>query len=210
MNNLASSSNNGPEDGLAWKPNLSGNSVSWNGSAVVKSYGSKPDNYYREYAILKKLENIPLPHVLDSSIPGQLHMNYIDGIGGKEAIEAGHAASLLKEMGIFLRQLHAIPIKILDDILQGEGSVIVHGDFAYYNCIMSKESENILAVIDWEEAYIGDAVTDLAWCEWQFRNKYPQHSWAISNLFNGYGSTPDWDLRQEAIRVRLNELQNRT
>ena len=201
--------NKRPKQGLFWKPNLSGNTIFWNGECVVKSYGSRLDHYYREYALLKKLKNTPLPAVLDSTITGELHMEYIDGINGKEVAEIGKAIILLKEMGKFLHKLHSISVEDVDGILDGKGNVIVHGDFAYYNCIFNNDCEKIIAVLDWEEAYLGDAITDLAWCEWQFLNKFPQHKWAISNLFDSYGNTPNWDLRQQAVQNRLVELQNR-
>ncbi|MDN5325969.1 MAG: hypothetical protein PWP41_665 [Moorella sp. (in: firmicutes)] len=197
----------GPPEGTGWKPNLSGNSIIWDGSSVVKNYGLRLENYYREQAILKRLEQLPLPHVLPGSRPGRLKMEYIDGIDGQKAIEAGKAGNVLYEMGRFLRQLHQIDPKSIEGILPGEGSVVVHGDYAYYNCIMDQKGLKLLAVIDWEVAYLGDPITDLAWCEWQFRNRFPQHEWAISKLFDGYGSTPDWHLRQEALKKRLDELQ---
>lgn len=119
------------------------------------------------------------------------------------------AGDVLREMGRFLKQLHEVDPLRVADILPGEGAVVSHGDFAHYNCLMAHDGSRLMAVLDWEGAYLGGAVEDLAWCEWQFRNRYPQHEWAVANLFEGYGVEPDWALREQAIAARLEELRRR-
>jgi aminoglycoside phosphotransferase (APT) family kinase protein len=113
-------------------------------------------------------------------------------------------------MGRFLKQLHEIEPRTVADILPGDGPVIVHGDYAHYNCLLDRDGAKLLAVVDWEVAYLGDPITDLAWCEMQFRNKFPEQTWALPSLFEAYGRTPDWDLRQEAMIARLEELKRGT
>jgi aminoglycoside phosphotransferase (APT) family kinase protein len=196
----------GPGEGLAWTPNVSGNSVSWDGWAVIKRYGTRLANYYREYAILTRLADLEVPRLAPGSRPGELRMQFLNGISGHALVEAGRASTLLAELGRFLRRLHAIDAQTMADVLPGDGAVIVHGDFAHYNCLMDPDGTRILAVLDWEEASLGDRVMDLAWCEWQFRNKYPCHAHAVSSLFQGYGSTPDRNVRQQAIATRLEQL----
>jgi aminoglycoside phosphotransferase (APT) family kinase protein len=83
----------------------------------------------------------------------------------------------------------------------------VHGDFAHYNCLFDPKGERLAAVLDWEAAHLGSRVEDLAWCEWQFRSRFPHEAWATLGLFEGYGETPDWELRERAVHARLAELQ---
>jgi aminoglycoside phosphotransferase (APT) family kinase protein len=201
------SSPSAPPEGTAWQPALSGNSVAWDGTAVVKQYGTNLGNYYRELALLTQLQQLPVAHVVPGSRPGHLRLGYIDGLNGLDLVEAGYATKLLYAMGHFLRQLHTVDPQRVADVLPGTGTVIVHGDFAPYNCLMDHEGTRLLAVLDWEVAHLGSPVTDLAWCEWQFRTKYPHYSWALSNLFEGYGEEPAWSVRQAALLAWLDDLR---
>lgn len=200
-------SNPGPSEGRAWRPAHSGNSVSWNGSAVVKRYGANVAGFYLEYSLLPRLAPLPVPTVLDGTRPGELHLAYVDAVPGGAAIEGGNSRKLLRELGRFLRQLHDFNVQSVAEILPGEGEVIVHGDFAHYNCLFDPEEERLAAVLDWETAHLGNRVEDLAWCEWQFRNRYPHEAWAIAGLFEGYGETPDGELRERAVQARIAELR---
>ena len=173
---------------------------------MVKRYDAKLVNYYREHDLLQRLEPLPVPRVLPGCRPGELHLAYVDGVHGADAIEHGGAGNLLRELGLFLRRLHEINPKSVADILPGEGALIVHGDFAHYNCLADGDGSRLVAVLDWEAAHLGDRIEDLAWCEWQFRNRYPHHEWAVSRLFEGYGEQPDWELREQAIAARIEEL----
>ena len=200
----------GPPEGTNWRPPTSGNSISWDGSAVVKSFGDRPDGLARERAVLERLSGrLPVPELWPGGGEDQLRLAYIPGQPGDEAVEANRGAELLYALGAFLRKLHEIDPALLGDVLPGNGTVIVHGDFAPYNAILDQERPVIRAVLDWEAAYIGDPITDLAWCEWQFRMRHPHHGWAVSRLFEGYGSTPSAMEREEAVAKRLKELSAR-
>ena len=61
-------------------------------------------------------------------------------------------------------------------------------------------------MLDWENAHLGGRVLDIAWCEWQFRSRYPRHEWAVRNLLTAYGDPPDRDSRERAVASRLSEL----
>lgn len=197
----------GPPEGTDWRPPTSGNSIAWDGSAVVKSYGSRLDGLARERAILERLFNrLPVPELLPGGGEGQLRLAYVPGQPGNEAIETNRGGELLYALGVFLRKLHAVDPAMFRDVLPGNGPVIVHGDFAPYNAILDGERPVIRAVLDWEAAYIGDPVTDLAWCEWQFRMRHPHNTWAVSRLFEGYGTTPGASEREQALAKRIKEL----
>jgi aminoglycoside phosphotransferase (APT) family kinase protein len=197
-----------PPEGRAWKPQVSGNSVSWNGSSVVKRYGANLDGYHRERALLGRLaDHLPVPRPLPTSRPGSLHLPYVDGVNGQLLADADQPGRLLEELGTFLRNLHEIDSRTVADILPGDGPVIVHGDYAHYNALMSPDQSRLAAVLDWEVAHLGSRDTDIAWCEWQFRNRYPQHEWALRKLLDAYGDPPDPQARERALAARLEELR---
>jgi len=195
----------GPQEGLSWSPPTSGNRLEWDGAAVVKDFGSRVKNFETEAAVLDALSNLPVPRLL-SREQLVLRMEFISGITGTEAAMNNMASSLLFELGLFLRKLHSVDIAPLLGKVPGEKGVLVHGDFAHYNCLMNEAGTKLRAVLDWETAFIGDPVLDLAWCEFQFRNSFPEHAWAVGNLFKGYGAEPEESVRQEAIRLRIEDL----
>jgi hypothetical protein len=92
----------GPFEGEIWPPNHSGNNITWDGSTVIKRYPGKALNYYREHALLSRLDGFAVPRILPGSRPGELHLAYIDGLHGCQTIDSGKAGNLLREMGSFL------------------------------------------------------------------------------------------------------------
>lgn len=197
----------GPAEGTDWRPPASGNAISWDGSAVVKSYRSRPDALVRERAVLERLaDRLPVPELVPGAGEDELRLAWVPGQRGDEAVESNRGADLLYALGAFLRKLHQVDPAILGDVLPGSGTVIVHGDYAPYNVLLDREHPEIRAVLDWEAAFIGDPLTDLAWCEWQFRMRHPHHAWALSKLFDGYGATPSPGEREAALAKRLKEL----
>lgn len=198
----------GPADGEEWKPATSGNSIIWDGSSVVKNHGGRLEAYACEFHAMKVLSNhLPVPAPLPTSRPGSLRLPFIDGIGGRDLCDRDQPGALMFQLGAFLRRLRELDPGIMEGALNGAGGVIVHGDFAFYNAIMSQDRESLLAVLDWERAYLGDAITDLAWCEWQLRTAYPHHAWAAHKLFEGYGEAPPVDDRERAVAARLAQLR---
>lgn len=201
----------GPSEGTAWAPATSGNSLTWDGSAVVKSYGMRQASYQREKAVLRYLSATPgirVPQIVSfDDRAAALRLRFEPGIDGAVAIEAGGAGELLSGMGRYLAQLHAIDCSGLSGTLPGAGRILVHGDFAHYNALLSEEPGELPVVLDWEGAFLGDAVLDLAWCEWQLRERYPRHGWAVRHLLEGYGDAPPAEVRQAAVEQRLLELR---
>jgi aminoglycoside phosphotransferase len=197
-----------PAAGMRWIPQESGNNVRWDGDAVVKDYGVRADARRREEAVLEFLGGrLPVPALLPGARPHELRMEFVDGFGGDEvSAEGQHASTLLTEMGRFLRRLHDLDPGPLLGLLPGKGSTIVHGDFAPYN-VLATEDGVLVAVLDWEEAHLGDGILDLAWCEWQFKNRHSKQIWAVRRLLDGYGAGPDSVAREEAIAKRLVDLR---
>lgn len=197
-----------PPEGTAWKPARSGNTVRWDGSAVVKHFGERLAACEREREVLARLEGeLPLPRLaVPDPTAGTLRLEYVDGIGAETVVESGHAG-FLQELGRFLRNLQRIDRGSLAGALPGDGPVIAHGDFAHYNVLMADDPPGLAAVLDWEMAHLGDPIEDLAWCEWQFRNRFEHHTWALPRLFAGYGHMPEWAAREAAVQARLSTLR---
>jgi aminoglycoside phosphotransferase (APT) family kinase protein len=201
----------GPEEGLSWKPRASGNNLSFDGEAVVKDFGQRLEACARERACLEQLAGrLPVPALRDGSTESRLRIEYLDGVAPDEVIEGGGGGRVLLALGRFLRRLHELDAAGVARALSGAGAVIVHGDFGHHNVLMSLDGAELVAVLDWEEARLGDPITDLAWCEFQFRNRFERQAWAIPKLFEGYGSTPDSEQRAESLRARLEELSRRS
>src|SRR5437870_11607451 len=111
----------GPPEGVAWKPQVSGNAISWNGSAVVKAFGSRAEAYRREHAVLGRLaDRLPVPRPLPSSHPGSLHLPYVEGLNGQALADADQPGRLLEQLGAFLRRLQEIDPRDVAGILPGD------------------------------------------------------------------------------------------
>jgi aminoglycoside phosphotransferase (APT) family kinase protein len=200
----------GPPEGTDWRPSASGNSIRWDGSAVVKQYTGRLHAYDREKAVLEALAGrLPVPRPFNGSTRGALRLPYIAGINGRELADLGDPGELMAELGRFLRALHEVDVGPFSGVLPGAGRVLVHGDFGHHNAIFETDRSYLIAVLDWEEAHLGGVVEDIAWCEWQFRSRHPRHEWAVRKLLDSYGDAPDAGRREEAVRSRLQELSTR-
>jgi aminoglycoside phosphotransferase (APT) family kinase protein len=69
-------------------------------------------------------------------------------------------------------------------------------------------SFRVTAVVDWEFARLGDAVEDLAWCEWIVRMHHAEHHQELDHFFNAYGgAVPAWPVRRATMLARCAELE---
>jgi aminoglycoside phosphotransferase (APT) family kinase protein len=144
---------------------------------------------------------VPVPKVVEvDPRRGQVVLTLMTGRHGQELVDQGFATEVLSAAGRTLRQLHhAVP-------------GMVHGDFGPQNLLLETVSWQVSAVLDWEFAHDGDPVEDLAWAEWIVRLHHPNAAHATSALFDGYGWSPSWPLRQAAMLekcVKLEELCRR-
>jgi aminoglycoside phosphotransferase len=201
---MVTSSVVGPIEGTAWHPDRSGNTVSWDGSAVVKRHASGPAAALRELAVLARVADLPVPRVLPGTRADSLRLRYIVGVPATAAIEAGHGSRVLRSMGEAIRAVQGVdPSRFC---AAAEAGVVVHGDFATYNVIVSEDGSEVRAIVDWEAAHVGDSLVDLAWCEYQFQRLFPRHGYAIPQLFAGFGASPSRAALDAALHARLSEL----
>lgn len=201
---MVTSSVAGPIEGTAWRPGRSGNSVSWDGSAVVKRHASGPLAGLREIAVLSRLADLPVPHVRPGTRAGALRLGYVAGVPATAAIDAGLGSRVLRAMGKVLRSVQRVDCARFG-VATGTG-VVIHGDFAPYNVLVTEDGTEIRAIVDWEAAHVGDPLVDLAWCEWQCQRLFPRHGYALPHLFAGFGGSPSRDALGAALRTRMSEL----
>ena len=153
-----------------------------------------------EASVLRSLEAIlPVPRVV-STQGGELRMDFIDGVNGQPALESGSYEDgllMFSMAGDLLRQLHETHVS--QSILPGSGPVVVHGDFSWYNLIVSEDRRQVLGFVDWEKAHLGDGIQDLSWLEWTVRTHWEPRLYGMDAFFSSYGDRPDWPQRKVAM-----------
>jgi tRNA A-37 threonylcarbamoyl transferase component Bud32 len=154
----------------------------------------------RELACLTHLHGrYPVPEVMefDASVP-MIALTIVAGRHGQDLLAAGHAPTVLRLIGQLLANLHAIDPSTVPG-LQGDGDVIVHGDFGPQNTLFSLDLTCISGILDWESAHIGSATEDLAWTEWIVRMHHPEAQDDLPELFEGAGLSLRWSDRQSVM-----------
>jgi Ser/Thr protein kinase RdoA (MazF antagonist) len=179
------------------------------GAAVEKSYEEPhADRHARtELACLDALRGVlPVPVVLDAdgSVP-RLRMTLLSGAHGQDLVDGGHAAEVLRLIGHALATLQQVPPETVPG-LGGDGPVIVHGDFGPQNMLFDLARERVTGIVDWEFAHRGDAIEDLAWCEWIVRMHHPNAVDVLDELFAATQQRPPWHARHEAMIERVRAL----
>jgi aminoglycoside phosphotransferase (APT) family kinase protein len=104
-------------------------------------------------------------------------MEFVDGVTDVDPAQLPHA---LRHMAEYLSRLHALQLDVSalparEDPVSGalapkNALVLVHGDYWPGN-VLWKDGE-IAAVIDWEDAGVGDPLSDLAGCRLELLWKY--------------------------------------
>jgi hypothetical protein len=152
---------------------------------------------------------LPVPRVVDvDERQRTLRTTWIDGTPGQSLMQAGSPRSALAATGSLLGRVQREGSPVLAPALEGPGAVAVHGDFGPQNLLLDRDGE-VVALVDWEFAHMGDAIEDLAWAEWIVRMHHPAHIDALDALFTAYGTRPSWPARHEAMVIRCEELVSR-
>ena len=190
------------------------NGTARDGSTVVKDYLG-PDAGLRceteAHALTALAGRLPVPPVLDGH-GTQLTIGFMPGAHGQDLIAAGLAEPVLAACGRMLRRVHAIdpglilPGPPLPGAPSRPGAVLVHGDYGPNNTLLNPAARQVTAVLDWEWAHAGDAVEDLAWCEWIVRMHHPEQAGSLGAFYAAYQDEPPWLARHEAMAARCREL----
>jgi aminoglycoside phosphotransferase len=170
---------------------------------VVKTYAG-PDadlRRDRERAALTRLAGLlPVPPLLAGDATST-RLGLLPGAHGQDllhpTVDEDTAAGVLATCGTTLRRLH--------DVVPGP---LVHGDYGPNNLLVDPETLVVTAVLDWEFSHVGDAIEDLAWCEWIVRTHHRDRVPLLDAFFSAYGekNVPGWPARQSAMIARCREL----
>lgn len=198
-------------DDLRMRPLKHGytNSTFGDGAVVNKTYeGPDADlRLDREYTLLTQLQGrLPVPPV-HAATTTTLTLGFVAGAPGQELVEA-HPAAVLASCGDVLRRIHTVPPDVLTADRHEAGEVLVHGDFGPNKLLLSPDTFEVTAVVDWEFAHLGTPVEDLAWCEWIVRMHHPRCIHALGHFFRAYGGrVPSWVDRRAAMLARCEQLR---
>jgi tRNA A-37 threonylcarbamoyl transferase component Bud32 len=164
----------------------------------------------REAACLRRVAAVlPVPAIVD--VDEQQHVlrtRWIEGTPGQSLMRSGSPRSVLTAAGSLLRRLQRDASSRLAPALEGEGAVAVHGDFGPQNLLVGAHGE-VVALVDWEFAHLGDATEDLAWAEWIVRMHHAEAVEALDALFTAYGARPPWRTRHEAMVAHCERIRRR-
>lgn len=180
------------------------NDTRGDGHVVVKRYEG-PDAVARrdrERLMLARLGGLlPVPALVDVDASDELRMKFVEGVHSQDLIEAGMAGPVLRACGKMLRHVHDLAVaEVFPAKPHPVGAVLFHGDYGPNNVLLDPATFVVTAVLDWEWAHPGDAVEDLAWCEWIVRMHHSSHVQVLDELFDAYGWRPSWERRQTADR----------
>jgi aminoglycoside phosphotransferase (APT) family kinase protein len=171
-------------------------------TGVRKTYEG-PDACRRaraEYVALTTLSGrMPVPAVLERS-DDALVIEFVEGAHGQDEMEAGQAPEVLSSCGALLRRLHDLDPAVVGS--SHPAGVICHGDFGPNNVLLDPANYEVTALLDWEFSRVGDAIIDIAWCEWIVRMHHPAAVDHLPAFFDAYGVRPAWPSRHQAMLDR--------
>ena len=154
----------------------------------------------REFTSLTHLlGHCPVPEVVrfDPSVP-MVILTEVIGRHGQELIDEGRGSSVLRLVGNQLARLQVLDPSMVPG-LNGEGDVIVHGDFGPQNILCDVDLAHVSGILDWELAHVGSPIEDLAWAEWIVRMHHPEALDDLPDLFTTSGLSFSWSDRQAAM-----------
>uniref|UniRef100_A0A4X1U0Q9 Acyl-CoA dehydrogenase family member 10 n=1 Tax=Sus scrofa TaxID=9823 RepID=A0A4X1U0Q9_PIG len=117
----------------------------------------------REFRIMKALKNagVPVPKVLDlcedSRLRGQDHWDYITR--QVQTWIKQYRATETSTIPAMERLIEWLPLHLPSQ----QRTTVVHGDFRLDNLLFHPETNEVLAVLDWELSTLGDPLADVAY-----------------------------------------------
>ncbi|MEV6966144.1 phosphotransferase [Hamadaea sp. NPDC051192] len=177
------------------------------GNEVVKTYVGVTARERRdtEIAALRHAAPfVPVPQVVRvEDEPPTLRLTYVPGVNAAARLDSAPAA-VLRTLGACVASFQSAYAA------RHSGQILVHGDCGPQNFLLSPTG-SVAALLDWEWAYAGAAITDIAWLEWVVRQHYPAAAPALPALYAAYGTVPPWPERHAAMtalcRFRLDEAR---
>ncbi|MGI8434055.1 MAG: aminoglycoside phosphotransferase family protein [Nocardioidaceae bacterium] len=178
---------------------------------VTKTYGGTDAAERRssESACLVSLaDHLPVPHIVAEGRDITTLMQRLPGRHGQELIDNGDGYAVMHAAGVLLQRLQALPHRVIQPPLSGDGEVLVHGDYGPQNMLLDQH-HRVTGLLDWEFAHRGSATEDVAWAEWIVRMHHPTHLAVVDGFFAGFGSRPPWPGRQAFMVERCQQLRDR-
>ncbi len=149
------------------------------GEAVGRRVVSKPEfAVAREVLPLRMAEQLARIHAVDLGILGFLPRSDLSGAEHSILRLYAELDSVVEPHPTIELALHWLKTHLPPS----HGKVLVHGDFRIGNLMISET--DLVAVLDWEFAHIGDPAEDLAWTlirAWRFGNDH-LHLGGVANL----------------------------
>lgn len=127
---------------------------------------------------------IPVPRAMSASTATSCWIvsDHVPGTIGAAWLEhLDRARTLARSMGGLWRRLGGVAVDGPAGTIRADTGVregFVHGDFAPVNVIVGDDAE-ILALVDFEHAHVGDRLEDAAWWSWVVRHHHPD-AWVAS------------------------------
>lgn len=187
------------------------NSVTYRDGKVQKRYTGTDASARRdrEHLSLTWLGNLlKVPRATHGGDPATMLLEFADGTNGQVLIRQGRAEPVLRACGEALRSLQAVEPAVLRGVVPGDGPTIVHGDFGPQNMLLDESAVTVTAILDWEFCHLGGRIEDLAWAEWIVRRHHRNAIGALPALFEGYGSTPSWQLRKRSMACSISSMRS--
>ncbi len=175
---------------------------------VTKTYiGHGADDRFRTEAnCLRTLADVlPVPSLLYAA-DRRSGLTRMSGVHGKELIEVAElVVPSMVAMAEMLLRIHATPVNHIE--LPGYGNTLIHGDYGPQNLLFSPSGKQVVAVLDWEWAHLGEPIEDLATVEWIVRTHHPNAVEHLLAFFDAYGTRPAWKIRQAAMIERCRRFE---
>lgn len=178
------------------------NRVTSDGGVVTKVHGG-PDGATRAAHSVAALGQagafgLPVPEVRGHDGATVTMVEVQATVDGADLLESG-PARVLSAIGGFAHELHALPPPMDWPLPDQPPATFVHGDLCPVNTLFDGDG-GLVAVLDWEEAHMGEALDDLAWTEWLVRTWHPEAVEHLPVLYAAYGEpVPDVEARRAAM-----------